>query len=369
MTIGATIKQLRQEQNITQEQLAEALGITSRAVSQWECDRTAPDISQLPALANFFDVTTDHLLGVDIRRKEEEIKAIIRYTNKLGNEGREDKIIEYLNEKLRIYPKEPKLLIRLAYSLYGYYFGLHKADTDESRKERCDQIVSLCERALEYYKPTDDNSEPKQLMVLVYSAVGEADKARPIAESLPGISCTKDTLLDHCIKDGKEARKHRQETLYWSFLQNMTNTFYGLYTDTEYSFEQKIEIIDACDKVIRTVAGEGPGFHDARLCYNARQKAWCLLNMGEIDKSVDMLETAFELADRYETRPEVVRFDPCWLSEIDDKREYVLKSGTNTVYDDLYEYLTRPDDEPYKTLKCDPRFEALLAKLREKISK
>ena len=35
MTIGATIKQLRQEQDITQEQLAEALGITSRAVSQW----------------------------------------------------------------------------------------------------------------------------------------------------------------------------------------------------------------------------------------------------------------------------------------------------------------------------------------------
>ena len=53
MTIGTTIRQLRQEQDITQEQLADALGITSRAVSQWETDRTAPDISQLPALANF----------------------------------------------------------------------------------------------------------------------------------------------------------------------------------------------------------------------------------------------------------------------------------------------------------------------------
>ena len=52
MTIGMTIRQLRQEQDITQEQLADALGITSLAVSQWECDRTAPDISQLPALAN-----------------------------------------------------------------------------------------------------------------------------------------------------------------------------------------------------------------------------------------------------------------------------------------------------------------------------
>ena len=45
MTIGSRIKQIRQEQNITQEQLADSLGITSKAVSQWECDRTAPDIS------------------------------------------------------------------------------------------------------------------------------------------------------------------------------------------------------------------------------------------------------------------------------------------------------------------------------------
>ena len=50
MSIGSTIKRLRRERDLTQEQLAEYLGITSRAVSQWECDRTAPDISQLPAL-------------------------------------------------------------------------------------------------------------------------------------------------------------------------------------------------------------------------------------------------------------------------------------------------------------------------------
>ena len=52
MSIGSTIKRLRREKDITQEQLAEYLGITSRAVSQWECDRTAPDISQLPALCH-----------------------------------------------------------------------------------------------------------------------------------------------------------------------------------------------------------------------------------------------------------------------------------------------------------------------------
>ena len=76
MSIGTTIKKLRRERNMTQEQLAEYLGITANAVSQWECDRTAPDISQLPMLARILQVTTDRLLGVDFSRDEAEIERI-----------------------------------------------------------------------------------------------------------------------------------------------------------------------------------------------------------------------------------------------------------------------------------------------------
>ena len=46
MSIGTTIKKLRIARKLTQEELASHLGITSKAVSQWECDRTSPDISQ-----------------------------------------------------------------------------------------------------------------------------------------------------------------------------------------------------------------------------------------------------------------------------------------------------------------------------------
>lgn len=74
MSIGFTIKNLRREKDITQEQLAEYLGITSRAISQWECGRTTPDISQLPALCNIFDVSSDVLLGIDIEKNNEAIQ-------------------------------------------------------------------------------------------------------------------------------------------------------------------------------------------------------------------------------------------------------------------------------------------------------
>lgn len=63
MNFGKTILQLRKEHNITQEDLAAELGVTAAAVSKWENGYTLPDILMLCALADFFSVTTDQLLG------------------------------------------------------------------------------------------------------------------------------------------------------------------------------------------------------------------------------------------------------------------------------------------------------------------
>lgn len=61
--IGRRISNLRREQNMTQMELADKLGISFQAVSNWERGNTMPDISKLPELAEIFHVTTDELLG------------------------------------------------------------------------------------------------------------------------------------------------------------------------------------------------------------------------------------------------------------------------------------------------------------------
>ena len=63
MELGKNILALRKKKNVTQEQLAAELGITAAAVSKWEKSYTLPDILMLCALADYFDVTTDALLG------------------------------------------------------------------------------------------------------------------------------------------------------------------------------------------------------------------------------------------------------------------------------------------------------------------
>ena len=73
MNLGKTVLELRKKNNVTQEELAAELGVTAAAVSKWENGYTLPDILMLCALADFFEVTTDELLG----RKKERAQAVI----------------------------------------------------------------------------------------------------------------------------------------------------------------------------------------------------------------------------------------------------------------------------------------------------
>ena len=62
-TMGKRISDLRKQKGMTQEQLAQQVGVTAQAVSKWENDLSCPDISILAQLAEALGVTTDELLG------------------------------------------------------------------------------------------------------------------------------------------------------------------------------------------------------------------------------------------------------------------------------------------------------------------
>jgi len=82
MNIGAKILELRKQKGIKQEELAAELGVTAAAVSKWENGYTLPDVLMLCALADFFGVTTDDLLG---RNKQMQYAVIVANEASLGH--------------------------------------------------------------------------------------------------------------------------------------------------------------------------------------------------------------------------------------------------------------------------------------------
>ena len=70
-------RQLRKERNLSQANLAERLGVSQTAVSQWETDKNYPDINTIKQLADIYSVTTDYLLGVDSRRLKKDNEIVV----------------------------------------------------------------------------------------------------------------------------------------------------------------------------------------------------------------------------------------------------------------------------------------------------
>ena len=92
MTLGNIIAQYRKNMNITQDALAQQLGVTNQAVSKWESDQCCPDVTLLPKLADIFGITLDELFGREVQPKQEaeaqDLKKIIHIH--VGDSGAAD---------------------------------------------------------------------------------------------------------------------------------------------------------------------------------------------------------------------------------------------------------------------------------------
>ncbi len=77
MEIGNQIKALRSRRGVTQEALAQALGVTAQAVSKWERNAATPDIELLPALSAYFGVTIDELFAISDDTRMERIQNML----------------------------------------------------------------------------------------------------------------------------------------------------------------------------------------------------------------------------------------------------------------------------------------------------
>ena len=203
MNIGETIKKLRKQKDMTQEQLAEYLNISPQAISRWEINSTLPDITLIPMLANIFDVTTDTLLGVDIDAKEKRIEEIAKEANIHFYKHQYDEAEKLLRTALKEYPNSYNLMDKLALILHSnrvYYNG---------RNGNEEEIITLSEKILA--ECTDDNLRyySIQRLCTAYASTGETAKAASFAKKMP--NATQEDMITVTLKGTKKYNHMQQQ--------------------------------------------------------------------------------------------------------------------------------------------------------------
>ena len=179
-------KELRKMQELTQEQIAEMLGVTSQAISKWECGTSYPDIGLLPVIANMFKVSTDYLLGVDITKQEKDIQEIIGKAKELDSVDKSADAVVLLRNALIQYPSNCDIMYWLAWSLRG---------TIKEHPEHEQEAIHIYRRILNVSKDSELLCKATRDLVYCYYTLGDVETAKTYIDMLPSFEVCREYNL------------------------------------------------------------------------------------------------------------------------------------------------------------------------------
>jgi len=135
MVLHENIRTIRKEKGLTQEQLADAMGVSTASVSKWETGVAAPELTVLADLADYFAVSIDALMGHEIDRVQLDEK--IQEIRKLSLEMQDEAAIEGAEKLLRRYPNE----YRVVEVAYRVYYSAFIRTADKSKMQRAIELI------------------------------------------------------------------------------------------------------------------------------------------------------------------------------------------------------------------------------------
>lgn len=191
LKLSENLKQVRREKGITQEQLANTLGVSFQSVSRWETGTAYPDIELLPVIAGYFGITVDELIGTAQAGNELRYEEYTARIKELRLQGKEEECIKLLRQMHAEFPNRFETIPDFCSSVLRLpeyldearemvYDGLSRC-TDTLTRERMIIWLSRIETEerlpdfLAEHSSIHDMREIR-LLQLRYQALGEHDK-------------------------------------------------------------------------------------------------------------------------------------------------------------------------------------------------
>ena len=220
--LSENIKRLRREKDLTQETLAEFLGVTFQSVSNWERGESYPDIAMLPEIAGFFKVSVDELLGINKAENEYEINSKIAEYDNLTDHKLMQEIINDLKAK---FPNDFRILIRYLRCLVNFSEDLSVVSSEvfsiyNNIQQNCtdDRIRIKAKRAMIEFYRSQINSENSDVMF---------EKCEKIICEMPDMRDSREMFCTFYPEGHPEHDSKIQNAIEENFL--LRTTFYSHY--------------------------------------------------------------------------------------------------------------------------------------------
>ena len=210
MKIGEVIRKYRKAKQMTQEEMASRLGVTTPAVNKWENGNTMPDITLLAPIARLLGVSLDELLSFRDELTTEEIRGILLEAEQKSAAESHDTVFRWIKEQIRQYPNCEALIHSLAQQLEGLllireipenpeydafildcYERLLSSNDESIRTAAADSLYGYYLRHKQYEKAetyltffSKQNPERKRKQALLHEKSGDLQKAFQIYEEI-----------------------------------------------------------------------------------------------------------------------------------------------------------------------------------------
>lgn len=363
LKLGENLKKYRSQRELTQEQLADVLGVSAQAVSRWENQTTYPDITLLPTIASYFEITLDELMGMEYLKSEEQLKELIAQLDENGSKGLIYENILLLREAIKAYPANYQLQFRLvnqlAFCQYKDGRGLSEDEMIGLNREAAEignRILSHCTDGVIINQTT-------QQLCYIYSRLGEKEKAIEYALKLPNIGGCSTVILGD-IYEGEQQRLHLQQavkgyiSILWCNLRNMADLEYK---DETMTAAERIAIMKKALALLEIVYENGDylGYSNTVSATHRYIAAMAMLE-GDHELALSSLEKAAKFAIMSDTLPEKAQH----TSLLVNKTYYdVHEMMKNYDFTDCRELYDKMQWDRYDAIRDDKRFIAVLEEI------
>lgn len=281
------LRSLRQQKNITQEALAKHLGITPQSVGKWERGEGFPDITLLPKIAFYFDITVDELLCVDQVKVEDAICEYQRQSKICQHSGENQENLEIWEKAYTEFPQDCRVI-------EGLMHAINRDAIYPCPRDKAERIIALGEELLQ--KSTDTRQRENAVQCLCYTYDGiDKEKALYYADIGGDFHITREHLRS-TILDGEEGIEACQSYI-MSLIHTAAMTASSMISKTQFTHEETIEAYTfAIDILKRLYSDDNVGFYAFDISYYYYCIALKYSDMNHTGKTLEALEESCRYA-------------------------------------------------------------------------